>query len=374
MPRIAQPFSGDPLIVQRREPPFSFWPTKHSGGRPGIQAQVFTNDPWNIIESSITRRCPATRKNSAEGFYEQAKDFYGAAKLASLAAAKPVLIYYSILNLCKAYILTFGSRESLEVAKHGISETNAGLPITQHRLTCYPSTNNTINIFAELYEQIEGVQLRRNLIVPVQDILAQIILGHRMWCLEHNKKERFVRLARVQYMVNRTDKNIWLRFFVFVDDLARMGINHRELLELSELSSFIHEVDARDIIDGRDVVCFEEIDQTPYRGWPSDELGNLSRNHQNLMWSILANSEPYRKYYLYLAPPTEIRLPQLLSIYLFAYYLSSVTRYRPDQFKDILFSKIGSQIREFIDHQIIQFLFMMASFFEKRDVVKPAVI
>lgn len=374
MPKVSQPLEGTPLVVHRREPPFGFWPTKHTGGRPGIQTQMFANDPWNVIESYIDARCSQDRRSSAKAFFAQAKDYYQAATTASYAAAKPVLTYYSLLNLCKSFILTVGNLKSLDQAKHGISESNAGLPISQHSMRVFRSTSTSNNVFAELYNLICGASLQNDFDVPISDLLPQIILGHRMWCSTLNRRERFVRIAKAQYMTSSNSSQVWLRFFIFQDDLYRMHISQKDILATSGTSNLLHFVNIRQTISNRPVLCLEERVPTAHNGWPSDQLRKLSAKYETQLWMILANTEPYRKYYLYLSPASEIRLPQVLSAYLLSYYLGSVTRYRPVQFGDMLASNLGGQVREFIDHQIVQFLYMMASYFAERDVVRPAVI
>jgi hypothetical protein len=66
--------------------------------------------------------------------------------------------------------------------------------------------------------------------------------------------------------------------------------------------------------------------------------------------------------------------PQLLSIYAIAYYIGSITRYRPHQYDDLEISAYGPRILDFVTGQPIQFLYMMASEFIRQDVTKPAIL
>jgi hypothetical protein len=67
-------------------------------------------------------------------------------------------------------------------------------------------------------------------------------------------------------------------------------------------------------------------------------------------------------------------LPQALSIYAIAYYLGSITRYRPQHFSRILAGPFGEFIQEFLTSQPSQFVYLMASDFAKRDVARAPLV
>ncbi|WP_423837085.1 YaaC family protein [Tamilnaduibacter salinus] len=85
---------------------------------------------------------------------------------------------------------------------------------------------------------------------------------------------------------------------------------------------------------------------------------------------------PYRKNYVYLSPDIEQahRLPQILSIYAFVYYLGSVTRYRPYFFDDLLNRPDAAHIEELISNVPQQFLFLIASEFAGREVAHAPIV
>lgn len=94
------------------------------------------------------------------------------------------------------------------------------------------------------------------------------------------------------------------------------------------------------------------------------------------IWVTVNSSQPYRRYYAYLAPPAEQAevLPQLLSIYAITYYLGSITRYRPQLFDTLLAESFGPRIEEFVSAQPMQFIYLMASEFAEQEITKPALI
>jgi hypothetical protein len=83
---------------------------------------------------------------------------------------------------------------------------------------------------------------------------------------------------------------------------------------------------------------------------------------------------PFRKYYIYLADPIDPLFPQLCSIYMVFFYLGSVTRYRPDQFDELVAGPYGAFLQEFIENQPNQWLYMLACEFAEQEVTRAAVI
>ena len=77
-------------------------------------------------------------KPAAFAFLEQAQDFFTAAE-SGVAAAKPLLLYYSFMNLVKAFVLTNGQRTSINRAAHGLKE----------RLDPAPNDKELINAWLE---------------------------------------------------------------------------------------------------------------------------------------------------------------------------------------------------------------------------------
>lgn len=375
MPPLPAPRRGDILRIQERQVPFTFWPTRETGGRRGVQTQIFTNDPWGVIFSSINKMPYSNAKLSAISFLEQARDYFRSADSASLTAAKPVLVYYSILNLTKALLLKRVVKTSLDVAKHGLREKNAGIAdLNQHELRAYPSNTDTVNLFDELLTLFRGNGLSNNTDIKIADLMPQTIIGHRMWCDAATQKEKFLPLARLEYCDCKDTKEIYLRLFFYRDDLNRLDITHSSLLVDSRLKQHFREVQNPYSGEERPTICFESITTSNYHGWPSDKLLELSQTIKDRLWMILLNAPPYRRYYVYLCPLGCDYLIQLPTIYALAFYFSSITRYRPIQFRKMIESKYGGYIQEFANFQIYQFVYLMASEFANRDIIKPSVI
>lgn len=93
-----------------------------------------------------------------------------------------------------------------------------------------------------------------------------------------------------------------------------------------------------------------------------------------VLWRTLTTTRPYRRYYLYLAPTTEARFPQLLSIYGVMYLLGSLTRYRPVYLLNALSGTYGAFLSEFLATQPQQFVFGLACEFRQQEVSKAEVV
>ena len=93
-----------------------------------------------------------------------------------------------------------------------------------------------------------------------------------------------------------------------------------------------------------------------------------------VLWQTVTSAPPYRRYYLYLSPPGERRLPQWMSLYLTLFWLGSLTRYQPVELLEILDGAYGPFFREFLATQPQQLLYMLASEFKHQDVSRAAVV
>lgn len=162
---------------------------------------------------------------------------------------------------------------------------------------------------------------------------------------------------------------------VFSDDLTRLNTTHAMLLDEARLALDFTEVDPGTKA-GRRLLCFEQSSSINYSNIPSDQLPNLISGIKERLWTIVQSIPPYRKYYLYMSPASEQSqvLPQLASAYMLMFFLSTVTRYRPQDFDQLLGERDGPFLTEFLDSQPKQFIYLMASEFAQREITQPAIV
>lgn len=340
---------------------------------------MFATNPWPLIVRSVEQRCPEDSRSAAHALVQQARELYGAATEGDVAAAKPLLLYYSFLNLAKAFILTQAARSDVEAAKHGLSERlRAGRQeIRDAFLDASPTAPKQINVFDEFHRTIGGTALTMKTPLDLPKLLPQIVPGHRLWTSASHRRERFISVERVEFVEDRTAKEVWLRLFMFADDLKRVKLNPTGFLSSSGLVSQFVQVQSDDAVEKRRLLCFEQSGATKYQKRPLEALASLVLAIKPMLWATVSTMPPqYRRYYVYCVPAAEQAqvVRQLASIFAIMYYLGSVTRYRPHHFDAILRGKWGPFVEAFLNDQPAQFLYLMASEFAQQEVARASIV
>ena len=382
MPRLPEMKPGTELKANRRSVPFSYWPiATNNAHRAPVQSLLFAIDPWLIMKRAITEQIQnANTAQEAHSYIDQASDFYRSALQSSIDAAKPVQLYYSYLNIVKAFILCRGQQQSLSNIRHGMNESliQGGREFADALITFWTSPGNhgQLQAFDEFLQALGYPSLPNRHQIQVSHLVPQILPGHRLWASAADKKERFLSLQRIQFTQNTATKRVWLRLYLYRDDIPRLGHTQRNVLERSRAVTHFRIVKCSEAVENRNLICFEHIASRPYNRHGVDNAMTLSSSVKNVLWATVASISPYRRYYLYLCPPGEENylLPQLASIYALTYYLGSLTRYRPTVFRSILDGPYGPRIAEFVSGQPGQFIYLIASEFERRDVTQPSIV
>lgn len=376
--------NGERVRVNKKLIPFSFWPTKIGPkGNASLQSLLFSLDPWAIIDLAIKTDCPAPSKPEALACMRQAKDFYESTVEAGKVSARPLTLYYCLMNLVKAFCLTRGTQATFDKAQHGLSEA---LRAPNNRelhdafLKAFPSPNNRgfLQNFSEFMYALTGSQLSYQKDYDIKVLLPQILPGHRLWSFAAGKKERFISVHEIRPMVDKSTKELWLNIYFVSDDLSRLGITHNEFINNSNINLSFREVACSEKdSEGRDLICFQQISPIISHGTKyANKLQDLFYNIKNNLWTTVSSVPPYRRYYVYLRPQSDSEqvLHQLLSIYAISYYLGSITRYRPHHFPSITDSNFGPRIQDFVTGQPVQFLYLIASEFARREVARPSIV
>jgi len=377
MSKLPLPKTGCSLVIKGRDCSFSLWPVGRTIRRYGLQSHIFAYNPWAVIKNSIRLRCPDSAKAQALAFIGQAEDYFKAATSGGVIAAKPVLLYYSFLNLAKAFALTEGKASNLGKIGHGLSEQGGGgQKFSGAYIEAYQSTTKKVQAFDIFQEALTGGRLTTKKEYKMPHLIPQILQGHRLWGAAANKTERFIQLEKIVFMHDVSSKFIWLTFYLVKEDLARFGISGKRLLEESGLNNFKKVKCDQKNGNNKPLLEFEQKTSLAYSHLPTDKLADLVKTVKNKIWTNVLSVPPYRKYYIYLCPPADKKqlLPQLLSIYALFFYLGSVTRYTPHKFDKIIDGHFGAQIQEAITNLPNQFLYLMASEFAHQDVTRAAIV
>jgi hypothetical protein len=310
----------------------------------------------------------------------QAADFFRSAQLADISAARPLQLYYCFMNLVKSLILTKGAVPTFDQAQHGLSEriNPGGVELRDAFLTAFPSPDRQgkLQVFAELHRLLLNVNVAAGTAYKLPALVPQILPGHRLWAEAAGKQERFISIHDIRIMEATARRKLWIDLIFVADDLTRFGITHKKLLDETGLANQFREVKFGEALDGRRLIRFAQMAKTDYTHRAADEVQQVVDALKSRIWVTINAAQPYRRYYVYLALPTEANeiLPQMLSIYAITYYLGSITRYRPQHFQTLLASPYGPRIEEFITVQPLQFVYLIASEFAEQEITKPALV
>ena len=374
--RVQQPRSGKVVHIKGRPVAFSFFPTYKGKKREGLHSTLFATDPWNIIHRRIEEHKDASVRKQSLAFQAQARDFFVAAQNSDISAAKPLLLYYSFLNLAKCFSV-WKKSSILERVKHGLSETIPTTPGAIHgSVTVYANAkSNAFALFADALDAQLPAQKSNSgkIVVKSQDFLAQVLVGHRILGQADGFKERFINLDRIEYMQNTKNKTIWLRSRAYADDFKRLDYPLTALSKCMDNVLQWQYVHCDHRVNDRRIIEAQTENTIPYNNRPSELIGCLSKQARPRLWRSVTAYSPYREYYIYRKTPSQQLLDQLLTIYLATYYYGSITRYKPEKFDEILKSNIGPFTFEFFESQPTQFLYLMASEFMGQEVAKPAI-
>jgi hypothetical protein len=235
-----------------------------------------------------------------------------------------------------------------------------------------------LKVFDEFLIAIKGTGLAATTRFDLPLLLPQVVAGHRLWAAGSgaSETERFVSIQRVEFVQDVAAKEIWLRIYLFADDVKRIGLGYHDLLDRSQIGTAFQQVHSSDILDSRPLICCEQTSGVSYGHRPSDKVQTLVDSVKEKLWCTVLSIPPYRKYYLYPAPISEQPqvLPQLLSVYAITFYLGSITRYRPHHFNTIINGEFGPQVEAFLNDHPQQFVYLMASQFAEQEVTKAALV
>lgn len=148
--------AGSVLKIRSRELPFSFFPMARTNRRWGLNSMLYAAEPWAVISGAIrdaanARSLPQVEETSALSFVRQAKEYFVAAERAGAIETRPLLYYYSFLNLAKALSIAGGRKGMVGKVKHGIAAVHSsGYSPTSAEIVIQRSGADDPNVIDEL--------------------------------------------------------------------------------------------------------------------------------------------------------------------------------------------------------------------------------
>ncbi len=363
-------------MVRGEALPFSFWPLRRGERRWGRHSMLFASDPWAVIEYSLTDRCVAAERDAAVSFVRQAREYLTAAHSARSTEAQPLLYYYSFLNLAKALAIANRRTGLVGRVEHGLQVQDLAAPLLEAQVNAFPTGTErhgrpVVNAFDELNIVLAGAGLGTTATYAVKDLMSQILFGHRLWVEASRRKERFIGLDRIEFRHIPDRNQVWANLVAPERALVWRGRSKTTVVAEGHLHPHFDYV--RGTVAGPSGVplrIFQQVTPVTYGARASDDLMAVVKLTKPKVWRAITSEHPFRRYYVYLSEPGEPRLPQLLSGYAMMFYLGSVTRYNPPLFREMMESRYGAFLREFLSSQPQQFVYGMACEFKQQEVSK----
>ncbi len=364
-----------PLEIRNQALRFSFYPMRRGERRWGVSSMLYTADPWALIAASLPAQCQGGGLASAQSFVRQSREYFAAADNAEAIETKPVLFYYCFLNLAKALGIARAQQGLVGTVLHGIRyghQPNLN-PLTVS-LTVERGTANRRSVYGEFHHSLTGHPLpTARQAVPLNELMPQSLVAHRMWAEAANRRERFVAVDHVELMHNARDKALWAVLEIEAARLARRGRGINETLKEAGINRVFRAV--KDTKRGSQTYRrFEQIVPQTYTHRAADNVMNVVDMAKRHLWRTITAAPPYRRYYLYLSPLGEVRLAQPLSIYALFFFFGSLTRYRPEDLLRVLEGPYSAFIRDFLASQPLQMVYGLASEFKRQEVTRAAVV
>lgn len=363
--------SGIPLEIHGRPLDFSLFPTTVDAAGPRPAETVFAVSPWAVMRGAINSTLPEPERPEPTAFLQQAQDFYLIAR--DRLSANPLLYYYAFLNLAKALLRVRGLPDSLDHAHHGLMELSpekgGGLTLQTARLKVRGASQR-VQVFPALLERLGYGTLAGGTRLSVQQLLAQIVVGHRQWREAEHQDERFVRVE-ISFQHDQATRQVWLCLQIKEGDLARFQIPIERVLTDGRLAGLFEHVAPL----GAGSHTLQQHKPLTYTADTLEVVQQLAERQRPVLWTVVSAipGTGYRRHYLHLTPPPGERLPQIGSLWATLFYLGSIVRYRPHLFDELTAGPYGPFVTEFISAQPEHMLYMLASELCRREVAKPAI-
>ena len=328
--------------------------------------RVITSDVWAFLRNHSQKVLKGEAETKALAYIDQAFEFYEAGANPRISS-RPVLYYYSFLNLVK--LLLIHRNIALPPAvRHGISDPKANirrrLRFESQAVRVEVGASDHSNLFPELIGALSGKSLRRPAVFLVKDLMAQIPGIHRTYCQVVDWEPIFCPLYATEILSGGS--SVWVRI-----RLKRHGTDvNKTLPKLRNLSEFERVLTQVEPHDADNEVWFETKTPVPgSRKGIDAAIRVLWKQIQSCgVWALLTG-DGYR-YYLGDVPAAR-RFPQLCSAYAIMFYLGSLTRYKPYDFDKIIKRDYAWLVSEFLETQPLQFVYVLASTISGVDVVRP---
>jgi len=207
---------------------------------------------------------------------------------------KPVLVYYSMLNLAKCLLKIRTPTLDMSQARHGLTVRHkVGWAVLGDRISVKSSTSY-INVFDDLMRALEGYSPTFG-DIAVRELLPQILPGHRLWTYASQQNEKFLAVDAKAY-VNIDRRRAWVQLDIDRGKYRHILSSVQELIRNSHLPGQWRQVSSE---DSEGMVSLEQTRTRRYQHRPIDCVQDLFQRLRPALWYTVTSSKPHRKYYMF---------------------------------------------------------------------------
>lgn len=300
----------------------------------GNSKKIIISDIWAFWDYVIKKK--NFEKPFMNSLLEQAKHFYATAE-ASPMKSKPLLYYYSFLNLAKVMINLEKQYGSSIRYMHGIKEDNQN-HFHNSDIVINPIKTSVINVSAELLRIFDNDTITIDTRINVKKYLSQCVGIHRAYGEIYNLRESLFKLGRIQLYKKRS-KILGIK--------AEIQCVSSDVPNLQSLGYNIIEEDGK-------YYWIEEITKSSSNITRIDYYNLSNQLRQKGVWYYIGNSG----YTYYISTNNLCRYQPEIIIYNTMFYLGSITRYNPYLFDKMFSDKEQWMVSEFLTTQPKQFLYL----------------
>ena len=315
----------------------------------GNKEEILVSDLWSFWIFLI-KQWSKKQKIGVSSFLlsllEQSKFFYEAAEKAPLNS-KPLLYYYSFLNLGKIIITMRGKSGTTPQNgsfNHGISADPKNKSITIKPMLnskCISVGYHLMNCFGD------NVASGTPTTIDIFDAMKNCLGIHNPYCLVMSqKKENFIKITGIE--------------------LSKEGRDFVARLYLKSTNQLTEQIYS--IKKNNDRVYWEE--RISIRNSKPTKIDYYKLSQQIIQKGIWTYTDG-KEYNMYVSSYTKVRYTSASLIYCLMFYFGSITRYQPHLFETFLSDKQKWLVAEFLQTQPKQFLYISTSLAAEAYVTVP---
>lgn len=332
----------------------------------GRQPRAITSNPWAFVTDYLSERLDATNRRRGMAYVDQAYEFFEAARTYA-KKSRPLLLYYSYLNLAKAVLVAKGVNLPLS-AKHGISDprinVKENLKLGGQKIRIESRAQDNSNIFPELAHLLDGDHLigKSHHVIYWFGWVPSI---HRTFSEVMDYYECLLPIDKLEVLYD--NGYVWTRIYFGRGDKNKESLR-KEIIKKNGFRKVFHQVDVSDNTN----YCYESIREKGRTKAIDQALNRLAKKVRSIGLTGILTTNGYRLYFGY--SRGEPFVPGPLAAYGAVFYLGSLVRYKPQDFETLVCGKYRWIIEEFLETEPSQFVYQMAALLSGREVTRPTAL